>query len=52
MSSCRSTAPVIANFKQVVKEGDLRLQPLVTQLVDKDLLEKMGARRTPPEGGN
>ncbi len=48
----KSTASVIANFKQVVKEGDLRLHPLVTQLVDKEVLEKMGARRTPSEGGN
>lgn len=37
------TASVIANFKQVVKDGDLRLHPLITRLVDKETLEKMGA---------
>ena len=41
----KATASVIANFKQVVKEGDLRLHPLVTQLVEKKVLEKMGAKR-------
>jgi len=35
---------VIANFKQVVKDGDLRLHPLITRLVDKETLEKMGAK--------
>lgn len=40
-----ATASVIANFKQVVKEGDLRLHPLVTRLVDKETLEKMGAKK-------
>lgn len=41
------TTSVIASFKQVVKDGDLRLHPLVTKLVDKDVLAKMGAR---PQG--
>jgi hemolysin-activating ACP:hemolysin acyltransferase len=40
----KTAAAVIANFKQVVKEGDLRLHPLITRLVDPALLEKMGAR--------
>jgi len=40
----KKTASVIANFKQVVKDGDLRLHPIVTKLVDKDVLEKMGAK--------
>ena len=31
----RTTANVIANFKQVVKEGSLRLHPIVTRLVDR-----------------
>lgn len=35
---------VIANFKSLVKEGDLRLHPLVTRLVDKETLEKLGAK--------
>jgi cytolysin-activating lysine-acyltransferase len=34
---------VIANFKQVIKQGDLRIHPLVTRLVDAEALKKMGA---------
>ena len=30
----RTTTNVIANFRQVVKEGSLRLHPIVTRLVD------------------
>jgi hemolysin-activating ACP:hemolysin acyltransferase len=50
----KMAASVIANFKQVVKDGDLRLHPLITRLVDKETLEKMGAKpvgsaETPPE---
>jgi hemolysin-activating ACP:hemolysin acyltransferase len=41
----KSTAAVIANFRQVVKEGALRLHPLITQLLDADTLAKMGASR-------
>jgi hemolysin-activating ACP:hemolysin acyltransferase len=41
----KTTASVIANFKQVVKEGTLRLHPLVTRLVDPDTLQKMGAEK-------
>ncbi|MEO1639091.1 MAG: toxin-activating lysine-acyltransferase [Pseudomonadota bacterium] len=41
-----ATASVIANFKQVVKGGDLRLHPIVAKLVDAETLEKMGATRT------
>ena len=37
------TASVIANFRQVVKEGDLRIHPLITRLVDGETLKKMGA---------
>lgn len=54
----RLAASVIANFKQVVRQGDLRIHPLVTRLVDPEMLKKMGAvqmRRTtdngPAEGG-
>ena len=43
------TASVIANFKQVVKDGDLRLHPLITQAVDKETLEKMGAKKVGDE---
>lgn len=45
-SNQKSTASVIANFKQVVKEGDLRIHPLVTRLVDPEVLKKMGASQT------
>lgn len=38
---------VISNFRQVVKEGELRLHPLISRLVDGETLEKMGARRSP-----
>lgn len=41
----RSTASVIANFRQVVKQGSLKLHPLITRLVDAETLEKMGATR-------
>ena len=36
---------VIANFKQVVKEGSLRLHPLIARLVDEETLKKMGAEK-------
>lgn len=45
-----ATARVIANFKQVVKQGSLRLHPLVARLVDEDTLRKMGAERMPGTG--
>ena len=41
----RTTANVIANFKQIVKEGSLRLHPIVTRLVDAETLQKMGAEK-------
>jgi cytolysin-activating lysine-acyltransferase len=40
-----ATARVIANFKQVVKEGSLRLHPHISRLVDAETLKKMGAER-------
>ncbi|MEB8386926.1 toxin-activating lysine-acyltransferase [Rhodobacteraceae bacterium KMM 6894] len=43
-----AAASVIANFKALVKEGDLRLHPLVTRLVEKDTLEKLGAKAVTP----
>lgn len=36
---------VIANFRQVVKEGELRLHPLITRMIDPEVLAKMGARK-------
>ncbi len=41
----KATARVIANFRQVAKEGDLRLHPVVTKLLDPDVLKKMGAQK-------
>ena len=41
----KTTAAVIANFRQLVKEGNLKLHPLVTRLVDAETLQKMGATR-------
>jgi hemolysin-activating ACP:hemolysin acyltransferase len=41
----RATASVIANFRQVVKQGSLRLHPIITRLVDAETLEKMGAEK-------
>jgi cytolysin-activating lysine-acyltransferase len=35
---------VLANFKQVLKEGDLRIHPLVARLVEPEALKNMGAR--------
>lgn len=41
----KATASVIANFRQVVKEGGLKLHPLITRLVDEDTLKQMGAHK-------
>lgn len=41
----RAAANVIANFKQVVKQGSLRLHPMITRLVDAETLKKMGAEK-------
>lgn len=41
----KATASVIANFKQLVKEGSLRLHPLITKLIDEDTLKRLGAER-------
>jgi len=46
----RATTNVIANFKQVVKEGSLRLHPIVTRLVDAETLQKMGAEKFNVQG--
>lgn len=45
----KTTAAVIANFRQLVKEGGLKLHPLVTRLVDRETLAKMGAMRVGAE---
>lgn len=41
----RATTSVLANFKQVVKDGSLRLHPLIGRLIDPETLKKMGAER-------
>lgn len=41
----KSTASVIANFRQVVKEGSLKLHPLITRLIDEETLKSMGAHK-------
>jgi cytolysin-activating lysine-acyltransferase len=44
MAPDRKTAGrVIANFAQVVKAGELRPHPQIGGLVEKEMLEKMGA---------
>ena len=43
----RATATVIANFRQVAKQGSLRLHPLITRLVDEETLTRMGAEKMP-----
>jgi len=40
-------ASVIGNFRKVAKQGELRLHPLISRLVDAETLEKMGARKSP-----
>lgn len=45
----KATASVIANFRQVIKEGSLKLHPLITRLVDEETLKQMGAQK---DGGN
>jgi hemolysin-activating ACP:hemolysin acyltransferase len=44
-ADARATTNVLANFKQVVKEGSLRLHPLIARLVDEETLKKMGAEK-------
>ena len=38
-------ASVIANLRQVIKEGELRMHPVVARLVDPETLKKMGAQQ-------
>lgn len=50
-SSPKATASVISNFKQVIKQGELKLHPIISRLVDAETLARMGAKRsgTPAE---
>ncbi|MFG5383078.1 toxin-activating lysine-acyltransferase [Yoonia sp. R2-816] len=45
----KTTVQVIANFKQVVKDGGLRMHPIVTRLVDAATWDKMLAMQTAPK---
>lgn len=45
----KAIAAVIANFRQVVKEGSLRLHPIVARMVDEETLKKMGASKLSAE---
>ncbi len=42
----KTTGQVIANFRQVVKEGDLRMHPIIASLVDEETLERMKKAQT------
>ncbi len=48
MANQTATASVIANFKQVLKDGSLRLYPIVTRLLDAETLEKKAASKVIP----
>lgn len=39
----KTAGRVIANFRQVVKEGELRMHPQIVGLIDKEMLEKITA---------
>ena len=41
--SRRTASSVLANFKQVVQEGEIRIHPMVARQVEPELLRKMGA---------
>ncbi len=46
----RLTTKVIANFRQVVKEGDMRIHPILTRLIEPEALKKMGAQPIKSDG--
>jgi cytolysin-activating lysine-acyltransferase len=41
----KATTAVLANFGKVVKNGNLRLHPLIAKLVDAETLQKLGAQK-------
>lgn len=43
--SPKATTSVIANFRQIVKDGDLRLHPIITKLVDPETLARMAPKK-------
>jgi hypothetical protein len=44
-----TTGKVLGNFKQVVKEGELKVHPIISRLVDKSMLDKMTQHREPKD---
>lgn len=44
----KTAGQVIGNFRQVVKDGELRLHPIITKLVDEETLSKMQKAQTTP----
>lgn len=44
--SKKATGSVVANFRSVVKDGQLRLHPIVAQLLDAETLEKLGIQKS------
>ena len=42
----KATGSVVANFRSVAKEGDLRSHPVVGQLLDAVMLEKLDMKAT------
>jgi hemolysin-activating ACP:hemolysin acyltransferase len=40
-SDRKTTGAVLSNFRQVVKDGALRLHPIVPRMIDKDLLDRL-----------
>jgi hemolysin-activating ACP:hemolysin acyltransferase len=49
--SRKLASSVLANFKQVIKQGDVRIHPMVARQVDPELLKKMGAQTEAPASG-
>ena len=47
----KATGQVIANFRQVTREGDLRIHPIVAGLVDDDMRGKMMGGAEAPAAG-
>ena len=41
----RMAAALVAGFGALVNGGELNLHPLIARLVDKDVLDRLGARR-------
>lgn len=44
----KTAGQVIGNFRQVVKDGELRVHPIITRLVDEDTLAKMQKAQATP----